>query len=392
MATEYQIGILGKPGANQAALVAALRKECIELGLAPDALSVIDEANIGARERKKPFTGIFFGYAGAIDAAHPILDDLLQDSVVILPVVTSLKGATGLIPPKLAHINCLESPPADPKIARIVNVAFENFRLLRSERRLFISYRRVESQGIAIQLYEALDALGFDVFLDTHGVPPAADFESVLWHRLADSDVIVLLDTPDFRQSRWTVQELARANATSLQIFHLLWPGVAPDPHSAFSKFVTLDAKHFADATQTGPGARFQQTLVEEVGRDVETLRARAMAARYRYLVDNFCDTARAAGQQAVVQSARFVALELVNARRIAVVPAIGVPNAARYQDIEKAILNSPVKYKKIWLLYDERGILQGWLDHVEWLNKHLPVTAVRVSTCRPRIEAEAAA
>jgi hypothetical protein len=107
----------------------------------------------------------------------------------------------------------------------MVSVAFENFRLLRSERRLFISYRRVESQGIAIQLYEALDALGFDVFLDTHGVPPATDFQSVLWHRLADSDVVVLLDTPDFRTSRWTVQELARANATSLQILHLLWPG-----------------------------------------------------------------------------------------------------------------------------------------------------------------------
>lgn len=391
MAAEYQIGILGKPGTNQAALVAALRQQCMELGLASDAVLVIDEADIGARERKKPFTGIFFGYAAATDDAHPILDELLQDSVVILPVVASLKGATGLIPPKLAHINCLESAPADPKIARIVSVALENFRLLRSERRLFISYRRVESQGIAIQLYEALDALGFDVFLDTHGVPPATDFQSVLWHRLADSDVIVLLDTPEFRQSRWTVQELARANATSLQIFHLLWPGVAPDPHSAFSEFVTLDGKHFADTTQTGPGARFQQTFVEKIGRDVEALRARAMAARYRYLVDNFCDTARSAGQHAFVQSARFVALELINGRRIAVVPAIGIPNAARYQEIETAILNAAANYEKIWLLYDERGILQGWLDHVEWLNEHLPVTAVRVSTCRPRIEAEAA-
>ena len=391
MASEYQIGILGRPGANHATLAGALRQQCIDLGLAPDAVAVIDEADIGGRDRKKPFVGIFFGYAGATDAAHLILDDLLQDSVVILPVVESLKGATGLIPPKLAHINCLESPAANPRISRIVGVAFESFRLLRSERRLFISYRRVESQGIAIQLYEALDALGFDVFLDTHGVPPAADFQSVLWHRLADSDVIVLLDTPEFRQSRWTVQELARANATSLQILHLLWPGVGPDPHSAFSSFVTLDAAHFADATQTGPSARFQQIFVDEIGRDVETLRARAMAARYRYLVDNFCDTARSAGQQAVVQSARFVALELVNNHRIAVVPAIGVPSAARYQEIETAILNAPSKYEKIWLLYDQRGILQGWLDHVEWLNKHLPVTAVRVSTCRPRIEAEAA-
>lgn len=38
----------------------------------------------------------------------------------------------------------------------------------------------------------------------------------------------------------------------------------------------------------------------------------------------------------------------------------------------ERAILNDPIKFQKIWLLYDDRGILQGWLDHVDWLNKDL--------------------
>jgi hypothetical protein len=391
MATEYQIGILGKPGANKRAVEAAIQQHCVALGLSNDAVTVIDEATIGSRDRKKPFTGIFFGYDGATDAAHPILDDLLKDSVVILPVVQNLTGATALIPEKLQQINCLESSPANPKIDRIVTVMFENFRLLRSERRLFISYRRVESQSIAIQLYEALDALGFDVFLDTHGVPPAIDFQSVLWHRLADSDVVVLLDTPKFRESRWTTQELTTANATSLQILHLLWPGVDADPHSAFSIFHQLKAADFVSDTQIGIDARFQQAIIDLVGRRVEALRAHAMAARYRYLVDNFCDLAKSVGQQTAVQSSRFVALELTNKRRIAVVPAIGVPNAARYEQIEKAIFNAKEKYEKIWLLYDERGILQGWLEHVEWLNKHLPVTAVRVSTCGPRILTEAA-
>src|SRR5581483_3223460 len=245
MAADYQIGILGRPGASRGAVAVELRRQSADLGIDPDTVAIIDEADIGTRDRKGPFAGIFFGYDGATDAAHPIIDDLIQDSVVILPVVETLKGASKLVPPKLAHINCLESPASNPKIERIVSVVFETFRLLRSERRLFISYRRMESQGIAIQLYEALDALGFDVFLDTRGVPPASDFQSVLWHRLADSDVVVLLDTPEFRKSRWTVQELACANATSLQIFHFLWPGVDPDPHSAFSSFRALEAKDF---------------------------------------------------------------------------------------------------------------------------------------------------
>jgi hypothetical protein len=36
---------------------------------------------------------------------------------------------------------------------------------------------------------------------------------------------------------------------------------------------------------------------------------------------------------------------------------------------------------EQLWLLYDERGIVQGWPDHVESVKKHLPVDAVRVSS-----------
>jgi TIR domain len=255
---------------------------------------------------------------------------------------------------------------------------------------LFISYKRSEAQGVAIQLYEKLDSLGFDVFLDTQGVPPAVDFQSVLWHRLADSDVVVLLDTPNFRASRWTVAELARANATSIQILHFLWPGVSPDPYSAFSQFVPLTDANFVNGTTTGAEGLFDNSLVSKMGAMVESLRSRAMAARHRYLVDNFCDQATALAQQTSVQSSRFISLKLTNARQIAVVPAIGVPNATRYQEIESAITKSPSKFDKIWLLYDDRGILQGWLDHVDWLNKHLPVIAVRVASCQDQIRSEA--
>jgi hypothetical protein len=391
MSSEYQVGLLGAKSDIPARVTRHLLKQAATLGLPPNALSVLDEADVGSRDRKKPFIAIFFGYLGADDASHPILTDLLADSVVIVPVVKSLKAASSYIPRSLSHINCIESSRAKLNIERIASIVFENFRLLRSERRLFISYRRAEAQGVAIQVYETLDALGFDVFLDTHGVPPAQDFQSVLWHRLADSDVVILLDTPEFRVSRWTVQELARANATSVQILHFLWPGIPPDPYSAFSVFQQLDPSDFATTEVTGPNARFAPAVINRVGEMVEAVRARAMAARYRYLVDNFCDQARSLNHEAAVQSTRFIALDLSNSRRIAVVPAIGVPNAQRYQEIEAAIANDPSKFEKIWLLYDERGILQGWLDHVDWLNRHLPVIAVRVSTSGLLIAQEAA-
>ena len=111
-----------------------------------------------------------------------------------------------------------------PKIRdwdRVASVLLEGLGLLRKSRRLFISYRRVETQGVAIQLYEQLDASGFDVFLDTHSLRPGEPFQEVVWHRLADTDVVVLLDSPGFLASRWTEEELARANSTNLQILQL---------------------------------------------------------------------------------------------------------------------------------------------------------------------------
>src|SRR3546814_4229054 len=44
--------------------------------------------------------------------------------------------------------------------------------LFRSQRRVFVSYRRVESRAAALQLHDLLASRGFDVFLDTRDIRP----------------------------------------------------------------------------------------------------------------------------------------------------------------------------------------------------------------------------
>ena len=72
----------------------------------------------------------------------------------------------------------------------------ESVGLLPRQRRVFVSYRRDEARQAALQLFNAFSAKLFDVFLDTHGIAPTEDFQAVLWHRLCNSDVLVMLDTP----------------------------------------------------------------------------------------------------------------------------------------------------------------------------------------------------
>jgi hypothetical protein len=107
------------------------------------------------------------------------------------------------------------------------------------------------------------------------------------------------------------------------------------------------------------------------------------LAARHRSLVDNFCDKAREQNIAYVaVQPERYISVKLAKDKKIAVVPTIGVPRADRYQEIDDAIRNYDQDAKLVWLLYDERGILDAWLGHLDWLDSHLPLRSVKVSKC----------
>src|SRR3546814_16773733 len=100
--------------------------------------------------------------------------------------------------------------------------------LLRRQRRVFVSYRRVESRAAALQLHDLLASRGFDVFLDTHAIRPGDPFQDVLWHRLVDSDVMVMIDTPTSFDSRWTRLEIGKAREKKIQALRVIWPEHTP--------------------------------------------------------------------------------------------------------------------------------------------------------------------
>src|SRR5260370_5619537 len=202
---------------------------------------------------------VFFGSVSrprlsAQDVA--MIDQLVADGSLIIPSVEDATKFTTLVPPQIAALNGISLSDCGAQFERLASRIVEGFGLLREKRRLFISYRRIETSGVAAQLYEALDAAGFDVFLDTHGVlRPGEPFQDILWHRLADTDVALLLDSPGFLASRWTVEELAPANTSNIQIRQPLWPGETEGSTAAFTTFYPLTAEEFAGKDTLGPAA-----------------------------------------------------------------------------------------------------------------------------------------
>ena len=384
---KYQLVVLGPNGDPQVRECAGRLDNALNLSFAQLGVNfgkflvrVISGASSPDIDRRMPSVAVFFGL-GSAPVLSPLDTDrmshLLTDGVLIIPIVSDTEHFSTLVPPQIADLNGVSLEDCGAEFERLAARILEGFGLLRERRRLFISYRRVETSGVAGQLYEFLDAAGFDVFLDTHGIlRPGEPFQEILWHRLADTDVALLLDSPGFLASRWTEEELARANTSNIQILQVLWHGQVEGAAAAFSLFHPLSTADFDGATTLGPSARVLDTCVDAIVDAVEALRARAMGARHAFLVREFVTEARRAGLSVQSTLDRTLVVSAPGGDRVLVQPAIGVPDAERYETLEQ-VHQRDMSVGRTYslppvLLYDETGIRTRWLKHLNWLNANL--------------------
>lgn len=248
--------------------------------------------------------------------------------------------------------------------------------LLRRQRRVFVSYRRVEARAAAVQLHDVLSARGFDVFLDTHCIRPAEPFQDVLWHRLVDSDVMVMLDTPTYFDNRWTRQEIGRARAKDIQVLRVIWPAHVPTRMTDLSETIYLSSADLEAAD--GPLAH---AVAEDIVLRVERLRSRSLAARYMALTGKLrADILKIGGGIEAIGAHRAISLRLPNDKRVWAYPVVGVPTAETLNDIADKAQRASQSETPI-LVYDEIGIREAWSKHLRWLDDQIKaVRAIKVS------------
>lgn len=375
----YQLIVLGAEAARlRDPFVESLSARLEEIGDGLGrALEVFGPDEIGNVDRTAPASAVYFGSDTSTDASEAA--KLVSASVPILPVVYNLDRYSDLVAPALRPVNGLQVHSGAPDFAALTNLVLENLSLLRRSRRLFLSYRRHESTPVAHQLRVAFDALGYDAFLDTNSVAKGDEFQSVLWHRLLDSDVMVVLDTTDFLGSKYTKGEIANAGAMSVGILQVLWPGVVRAPHSTLAHPLQLTAADFA-------GDELTEAAVARVTSETEALRARCIAARHTNLVAEYCNEAERVGAKVAVQPERFVMTSLSDGRRVAAIPAVGVPDALRYHEASRHFSVGGVDADEALLIYDHRGMLPEWITFLDWLDDFLPVKGLRVMDTAARL------
>ena len=322
------------------------------------------------RNMKRPIAAVTFDELGGTDLS--VLEDFIKRRVPVIPVFAFGKKPSNF-PEILQAINGLSYDGDQDQADRIVQAALDALGLLREQRRVFISYRRNEASGVALQLHDHFSSLGFSVFLDTHSIRPGEFFQGVLWQSLCDSDVLVMLDTPSYFRSKWTKEEFGKARSSEISILRLVWPDHSPADETALSETMQLSTDEF-------DGLALVDKVLDEVAQKTERLRARSIAARHLQITGKLRDEAKIVGASILGAGAfRAVSVRLATGKDVWVYPVIGVPTANIMNDIARKAADANQGCP--FLVYDEQGLTDDWLEHLAWVNTHIPeVDFMRVS------------
>lgn len=370
MTYKYQIIFLGdvsNPACSE--IRKRLEEKIHEMGLLGDAFALIEASNFEQTySNKQPAFAYYFGQENHDSCDYDILKVLLENGDAIIPVFFKKGNFEHEIPELIRQMNGKQYLSTD--VDKFVNYAFESLRLLRQTRKLFISYRRIDSVKIANQLFDALNRCNYDTFLDDYSIAAAQDFQEELNHRLSDCDVLIQLYTENFSNSKWCQEEITNANQKRIGVLAIIWPGQNLDAHNELCEKMLLNENDLKDDF-------LRDEVVIEVTRRVESLRARNMAARQDDLVGEFIKEASKVGRL-LVQEYKYLVEYDVGKPRNVFIPAVGVPQSYDcYNSLEfKEILNCPTV--KLHLIYDDLRIKRWWLAHLDWLNASLEVKTIK--------------
>ena len=381
MKTNYQLIILGSKIDLIKKIIDVFNLRISEMGINYNSISIINNTNFDKLYKgNAPSFCLYFGDNNGEYQDTDFLKIILKDATLILPIVSDLKQFDKQIPEILRGINGFELSP-NLGIEKLISSILEGLSLLRLSRRIFISYKRDESSLVAIQLFEKLERAGFDVFLDTHSIRPGELFQDELWHRMADTDVIVLLNTPGFLNSNWTTQELAKANSMSIGILQLIWPEHKLEREAELSLPFQLETSDFGNNTYENLQSYLTDSACDKIIELTESLRARSLASRQDNIVSEFMSSADKMGHKVDLQSEKFMTLKNSKNKEVVVIPTVGVPQAFTYNQSEELIFQ--IKTKEVtnaYILYDHRNIREKWITHLSWLDNYLPIKTIKIT------------
>lgn len=226
MSTHYQIRELGSP----------FRSEELRTALKdyPSIQFITGKVN-------SSFPVLYLFYAQSEDDYNLQAEDLssIEYNLLVLPVIKDVKNCGKYIPDQIKSTNALELKDTDP-IEKLKNFVLRYFGLLDVNRKIFISYKRDDCEGLAQKLFDELGKKNFIPFLDSYVIEPGVNFQEHLKHELGDSELMIFINSKNYGSSRWCKEELITASEMQVGIVQLRFNDSEDVKESAISRIVPL--------------------------------------------------------------------------------------------------------------------------------------------------------
>lgn len=358
----YEIAVLGDPSPEQSRdLERGLQEaaDAFQLRFGVDLILQINPDRFAPPQRTTA-VAVYFGAQGG--GATTVRDVLDPTSVTVIPVASTEDRVPDEIPAELRFLNCHLSDRGGAD--RLNSTVLECLGLLRRQRRVFLSYRRNEARAAALQLFDALSSRGYEVFLDTHGVARAVDFQEALWHKLCDVDVMVMLETPTYFKSRWTREEFGRALAKNIGVLRVQWPDTTPSIDTQTCSRVEI----IPQEVDTITGALAPATL-DRIADQLERFRSLSFAVRRISAMTQLTAAVESIQGRVLGVGSHFTMhVQLPSGDDLSVTPVIGVPDSNSLHEAMVRANGQPTA-----VLYDHVGVLPSWNDHLQWLGQNIP-------------------
>lgn len=263
------------------------------------------------------------------------------------------------------------------EVDKYVNCALESLRLLRKTRKIFISYRRTDSTAVANQLFDVLTRRNFDVFLDSYVIRGADNFQEELFHRMSDCDVLLQLHTNGFKNSKWCRAEVEMANMKQIGLIEVIWPDARLERWSELCYPYYLNKEDFKRRRYKNNKALLNTKTLNAIARDVESVRARNLAARQDNITGEFVKEAQKVGKK-LIQELYYLMEKTSNGKQRLFLPAVGIPSSYDYYESLEFRNMLHDEHLEIYLLYDELRIREQWISHLDWLDSSLEVKSIK--------------
>lgn len=353
---KYQIKLLGTPWRIEE-LMATMEPY-------PD-IKICDEI-----DDRYPFLYLYYGSSSA-DSNFKDLQ-LLKKLIGrrdILPIAHTQDDFKTNFPQGLSDLNGFFLDDTSRSLSALHNYILSYFGIICGNRKVFISYRRSETEVLAQSLYDKLIKLNYHPFLDSYSIDSGVDFQERLRHELVDSDIVILLDTPDFNNSDYCMEEFNIANSEQIPVIDIR---INVNPK--------VNTHRFCDYIEEEGDIQaivIDKAFVDRIVDLMERSRAKAYCIKRKFVIAEFEKRCKEYNID-IVEQGGFMRCDTT---KECFFPFTNIPNASDLFDVEVKMSKIPIftTYAK-QVLYNGNYCTPDYQKQLDWYNDNLPVKTFNVN------------